>query len=435
MTPQQPDNESDCYVSSVDAFLNSVDLPLDWQWDFYRDLHSHPELSMQEERTAAHIADKLAEFDCDVHTGIGGCGLIAIFRNGDGPTVTMRADFDALPVEESTGVPYASTAEGITAQGNRTKIMHACGHDMHTTALLGCCALLDANRDEWNGTFIALFQPSEENGAGALAMVNDGLLDIMPRPDVVFGQHIFPGPAGAVMSMPGPALAAADTIRIQIFGRSAHGSMPHLSIDPTFVAAMIVVRLQGIVGREIPPSEFAVITVGTLSAGNTNNTIPESAELVLNCRTYNEDVKADLYEAIERVVRAECAASRCPKEPSISFSDHAPLTDNSPEVFARVRRTFDGVFGDDSIDGSPWTASEDFSQVPRAYGAPYLFWMVGATPRDMWEAALAADRIAEDIPSNHMPTFLPDYEPTAAAATKAAAAAVLTYLGVNAQMD
>ncbi|MDU0478002.1 amidohydrolase [Staphylococcus chromogenes] len=408
--------------------VTSTHVDLSWQRAFYEDLHSHPELSTHEERTAARIAEKLADFNCDVTTGIGGNGIVAIFRNGDGPTALFRADFDALPVEELTGVPYASTATGTTEEGLVTKLMHACGHDMHTTALLGACALLDASRDRWSGTFIALFQPSEENGMGALAMVNDGLATHIPRPDVAFGQHIGPGRAGEIMSMSGPALAAADSIDIVIHGKSSHGSMPHLSVDPTFVAAMIVVRLQGIVGREIPPSEFAVVTVGTLASGNTNNTIPEKARLVLNCRTYNDDVKHDLYEAIERVVQAECAASACPKPAEITYFSHAPLTDNSPELFDRVRPVFDELFGTASVDGTPWTASEDFSQVPRHFGTPYLFWMVGATPAAQWDKAVAEDRVLEDIPSNHMGTFLPDYEPTVTASTNAAAAAVLAYL-------
>ncbi|MEJ6012595.1 amidohydrolase [Corynebacterium sp. H127] len=417
-------------MSEITSILAQSTVDLGWQREFYRDLHTHPELSMQEKRTAQQILRKLADFDCEVISGIGGYGIIAIFRNGAGPTAVMRADFDALPVEEKTGIDFASVAEGVTPQGVRTKLMHACGHDMHTTALLGCCALLDDLREHWSGTFVALFQPSEENGAGALRMVQDNLKEVMPRPDVVFGQHIGPGAAGTIRSMPGPALAAADSIRIKIFGKSSHGSMPHLSIDPTFVAAMVVVRLQGIVGREIPPSEFAVITVGTLSSGNSNNTIPESAYLVLNCRTYNDEIKKDLYAAIERVVRGECAASGCPQPPTFEYTNHAPLTDNDPEVFARVRSNFDAVFGEDSVDGAPWTASEDFSQIPRAYDAPYLYWMLGATPREQWEKAVATDRIAEDVPSNHMSTFLPDFEPTVTTANKAAATAILTYLAI-----
>ncbi|AKK03459.1 amidohydrolase [Corynebacterium epidermidicanis] len=415
-------------MHNVANIIRDLNVDVSWQRAFYEDLHTHPELSFQEERTAARIAEKLTEFDCEVTTGIGGNGIVAIFRNGEGPTALMRADFDALPVEETTGVPFASTATGTTEEGLVTKLMHACGHDMHTTALLGACAFIDAARSSWSGTFIALFQPSEENGMGAMAMVNDGLANHIPRPDVAFAQHVGPGRAGEIMSMPGPALAAADSIDIVIHGKSSHGSMPHLSVDPTFVAAMIVVRLQGIVGREIPPSEFAVVTVGTLASGNTNNTIPAKARLVLNCRTYNDEIKKNLYEAIERVVQAECQASGCPAPADITYFSHAPLTDNSPEVYERVRPVFDDVFGAYSVDGTPWTASEDFSQIPRHFDTPYLFWMVGATPAAQWEKAVAEDRVLEDIPSNHMGNFLPDYKPTVKASTEAAVAAVLTYL-------
>lgn len=395
-------------ITDLADFINNHTVDLSWQQACYEHLHAYPELSGQEVETAAFIQDKLAAFDCEVISGIGGHGIVAIFRNNAGPTVLFRADFDALPVEETTGVAFASQRPGT---------MHACGHDIHTTALLGLCALLDASRNRWHGTFIALFQPAEETASGAAAMVADGLTSRIPVPDVCFGQHVVAGRAGKVMSMPGPALAACDTITIEIFGKSAHGSMPHLSIDPTFIAAMVVVRLQGIVGREVSPEDFAVVTVGTLSSGHTNNTIPDTATLVLNCRFYSDDVKHRVYAAIERVVRAECLASGCEREPEFSYSNHGELTDNSPEVFSTVRPAFDAVFGTDSTDATRWTASEDFSEIPRAFGVPYLYWTVGINTDEA------------DAPVNHMGTFLPDYEPSMSATTRAAAAAVLSYLG------
>ncbi|GAB3590378.1 putative hydrolase YxeP [Corynebacterium faecale] len=420
-------------MSYISDLLRNHGVDLSWQEAVYQDLHEHPELSGFEMETSRTILTQLKRFDCEIISPLGGYGVVAIFRNGDHenhPVALMRADFDGLPVKETTGLPWASTRVR-PLNGNNVPVMHACGHDMHTTALLGACALLDERRDAWEGTFIALFQPSEENARGANAMVADGLVDKIPRPDVCFGQHVVPGPAGAVMSMPGAALAACDSIDIRIQGRSAHGSMPHNSIDPTYVAAMIVVRLQGIVGREVSPEDFAVVSVGTLQSGNSNNTIPSEARLVLNCRFYNDTVKKKVYRAIERVVRGECLASGIEHEPVIEYFAHGELTDNDVEVFARVRPTFDEVFGPASFTGDRWTASEDFPNIPMALNSPYLYWTIGATPAGDWARAVAADRVAQDVPANHMGDFVPDFEPTVSAATTAAAAAVLTYLGAT----
>lgn len=393
---------------------------------FYQWMHANPELSTLEEETAAAIIKQVSPLADVLHTGVGGHGVIAQINNGDGPVVLMRADFDGLPVEETTGVSFASTKRQVGPDGVEVPTMHACGHDMHTTALIALLQLLHAARSQWKGTFIALFQPAEETASGALAMVDDRLAELIPTPDVCFGQHIVPGPAGTVYSMPGAALAACDTITITLYGRSAHGSMPHLSIDPSFLAAMIVVRLQGIVGREVSPFDFAVVTVGSLIAGHTHNTIPEEATLVFNCRFYNDEVKQRTYEAIERVVRAEALASGCEKEPTFEYSFHGELTDNDAAVFDRVRPAFDAVLGKRSVDATPWTASEDFSFIPRAFGVPYLFWTVGMTPAAQWEAAAAGNG---QVPGNHMGTFLPDFKPTFDSCLRAAATAVLSYLG------
>ena len=263
-------------MADIDELLSGTDADLGFQETFYRQMHKNPELSGEEEHTAEMIAGKLADFDCTVTRGIGGHGLVAVFDNGPGPVVLMRADFDGLPVKEQTGSPFASTKVVKGKDGNPTYVMHACGHDMHTTALLGACAILDSCRDDWSGTFVALFQPAEEDSTGALSMVNGKLASIIPKPDVCLGQHVVPGPSGQVMTMPGAALAACDSVTITIHGRSAHASMPHNSIDPTFVAAMIVIRLQAIVGREVSPEDFAVVSVGTLESGHSNNTIPDT---------------------------------------------------------------------------------------------------------------------------------------------------------------
>lgn len=415
-----------------DALAHAVHhhgVDLSWQRAFYEDLHAHPELSKQEAETAGRILTGLDGVDGEVISSIGGHGIVVILRNGEGPCALFRADFDALPVEEHTGVPYASTQTCTDLSGRVQPVMHACGHDMHTTALMGLLHILDQRRDLWSGTFLGLFQPSEENGQGALAMIDDGLLTLVPRPDVCLGQHIMPGPAGRVFSMPGAQFATCDSIRITIPGRSSHGSMPHKAIDPTYVAAMIIVRLQGIVGREVDPNDFAVVSVGTLRAGTANNIIPESAELVLNCRFYDRDVRTRVYAAIRRVVEGECLASGCVAPPEIEFFDHGEMIDNDPATFAAVRPAFDAVFGEESVDASRVTPSEDFANLPKAWGVPYLYWVVGCTPREQWEQAAALGRIDHDIPVNHQSTFLPDYEPTVYATTHAALSAVLTSIG------
>lgn len=413
---------------AIAHLVNNHGVDLEWLQPLYQHLHANPELSGMEEETAARIAAELNRFDCEVTSHIGGHGIVALFRNGTGPTVLMRADFDALPVEEATGAPFASTKKMVRKDGSETFVMHACGHDMHVTGLLGACAILDAHREAWQGTFVALFQPSEEDSTGAEAMISGGLGQLIPRPDVCLGQHIVAGPAGQVMTMPGAALAACDTVTIDIFGRSAHGSSPQDSIDPTVIAAMIVVRLQAIVAREVSPFDFAVISVGTLQAGNTNNTIPATAKLVLNCRFYSEKIRERVYASLQRVVKAECYASGCEKEPVFTWSCHGELTDNDPLVFHTVRPVFDACFGADSTNAQPWTASEDFSNIPRYFGAPYLFWTVGVTPRTQWDLAVEHDSVARDIPGNHMSRFLPDFAPTASACVRAGAAAVLAYL-------
>lgn len=411
------------------AIFRNHGVDLSWQRDVYQHLHATPELSALEENTALYLAQRLRQLDgYEVIENIGGHGLVGILRNGEGPTVLYRADIDALPVEEHTGVPYASTVSSISREGVPSKVMHACGHDMHMTAGLGAAEVLHGTRDRWSGTVIILFQPAEETASGAQGMINDGLAELIPRPDVCFGLHVVPGPAGVVMTAPGPVLAGCDTITIDLTGRSAHGSMPQNSVDPTYLAASIVLRLQGIVGREVSPHEFAVVSVGTLQSGNSNNTIPGTARIVLNIRFYDNDVRTILVNAIERVVRGECYASGVPVEPTIIYSDHGEVTDNDPEVFAQLRPSFDEVFGTDSIDAARWTASEDFSDIPRGLGSPYLYWTVGVTPREKWEAAVAAERVIEDIPSNHMSTFLPDYEPTVYSATSSAVLACLSHL-------
>jgi hippurate hydrolase len=257
----------------------------------YRDVHAHPELSMREHRTAALAAKHLQDHGYDVTTGVGETGVVGLLRNGEGPTVMLRADMDALPIREATGLDYASTATAEDPDGQMVPVAHACGHDMHVAWLMGATALLGGNRASWGGTLIALFQPGEETAQGARAMIADGLLERFPKPEVVLGQHVMVGPAGMVAGSAGPITSAADSLEIRLFGRGAHGSMPQASVDPVVMAAAVVMRLQTIVSRETAATDSAVVTVGVLQAGTKENVIPDEAVIRLNVRTFDERVR------------------------------------------------------------------------------------------------------------------------------------------------
>ncbi|WP_285032773.1 amidohydrolase [Mycolicibacterium sp. lyk4-40-TYG-92] len=399
-----------------------------WQEDLYRDLHEHPELSHQEHRTAKLVSDKLTELGYQVTDGIGGTGVVGILRNGDGASVLMRADMDALPVAEATGLPYASTVRGTDAAGKDVPVMHACGHDAHVTCLLGAAALLAEGRDHWQGTAIALFQPAEEVGGGAAGMVADGLADVVGKVDVALGQHVAPAPAGYVGTRSGPVMAAADSIRVTVYGRGGHGSMPNATIDPVVLAAMIVIRLQTIVSREVAPTETVVLTVGSINSGTKSNIIGDHAVLELNMRTYDEAVRSAVIAAVKRIVVAECQASDSPKEPEFEFYDQFPVTDNDAAATERVHDAFVEQFGDRVLAIPQASASEDFSDIPRALGVPYTYWMFGGIDAAEFTRAAEAGRINQDIPVNHSPTFGPVIQPTLDTGTEALVVAALSWL-------
>jgi amidohydrolase len=400
-----------------------------WQEDFYRDLHAHPELSHQETRTAAKVADRLRAAQCEVHAGVGGTGVVAIVRNGEGPAVLLRADMDALPVREATGLPYASRVTATGPEGTEVPVMHACGHDVHVTCLLGAVELLAGATADWQGTLVAVFQPAEEVGDGARGMVEDGLARLVGPVDVAMGQHVLAFPAGQVATRRGPVLAAADSMRITVYGRGAHGSMPQASIDPVVLAAMIVVRLQTVISRETHPGEPAVLTVGSVQAGTKSNVIPDHATILLNVRTYNDGTRSAILDAIERIVTAECTASRSPRPPELELFDRFPITDNDPAVTERVAAAFAGHFGDDAGPLPLQTASEDFSDLPRALGAPYSYWGIGGADRSLYEQARATGRLSEDVPVNHSAHFAPVLQPTLDTGTAALTVAALAWLG------
>jgi hippurate hydrolase len=349
-------------------------------------------------------------------------------RNGDGRTVLLRADMDALPVEEATGLPYASTATATNASGAEVPVMHACGHDVHVTCLLGAAQLLSDGAEHWSGTVVAVFQPAEEVGDGARTMVEDHLGELIPTVDVALAQHVLPAPAGLVGTHGGPVLSAADSMKITVHGRGGHGSMPQATIDPVVLAAMIVIRLQTVISRETDPGETAVLTVGSIAAGTSSNVIPDHAVLQLNVRTYDDATRTAILDAIHRIVVAECQASGSPKDPEFQMFDRYPLTDNDPDVTERVTTAFTAFFGDRAVTMPMQTASEDFSDIPTALGVPYTYWGIGGTDPDTYRTAQQAGRVAQDIPVNHSATFAPVIQPTLDTGTEALVVAALAWL-------
>jgi amidohydrolase len=416
---------ADSPVTSVLAGLDGVRAG---QEDFYRDLHRHPELSHREQRTAGMVVDWLERCGVRVHRGVGGTGVVGVLENGDGPVVLLRADMDALPVRESTGLPYASTVMATDADGTEVPVAHACGHDVHVTCLLGAAQLLAGASDRWAGTVVTLFQPAEETGDGARGMLDDGLAQIIPAPDVAFAQHVLPAPAGRVGTRAGPVLSAADSMRITVHGRGGHGSMPQATVDPVVLAAMIVIRLQTIVSRETPPAETAVLTVGSVEAGTKSNVIPDRAVVQLNIRSYDEQTRSAMLDAIRRIVVAECHASGSPTDPEFELFDRFPLTNNDPVTTERVAGVFGEFFGEQAGPLAQQSASEDFSDLPTALGIPYTYWGIGGTDPDTYRRAEAAGRVAQDIPVNHSGEFAPVIQPTLDTGTQALVVAALAWL-------
>lgn len=401
----------------------------DWQEELYRDLHQHPELSHQEHRTAAIVAERLSAAGFDVITGVGGTGVIGVLRNGPGPTVLLRADMDALPIKEQTGLTYASAVVATPdGEGGEVPVMHACGHDMHTACLIGAAHLLAGGVRHWHGSLVTVFQPAEETIDGARGMVDDGLADHIGPVDVVLGQHVSPLPAGTLATIPGPSFAGGASIRITVYGRGGHASTPQNTVDPAVLAAAIVLRLQGIVAREIQPGEPAVVTVGSLHVGTKANIIAEDAELLVNIRFYSDTVRETLLAAIRRIVIGECAASGCPRDPDFEVFEQAPVTDNDVEVTARVNAALSAVFGADALITPPLiTGSEDFSEIARGVQAPYSFWLFGGADPALFASALASGTLT-DLPANHSPRFAPLIQPTLDTGTTALVAAALAWL-------
>jgi amidohydrolase len=397
---------------SSDPALRNLDALLPDLEALYKDVHSHPELSMQETRTAGLAAKRLRAVGYEVTTGVGKTGVVGLLRNGDGPIVMLRADMDALPVEEATDLPYASTVKVTDREGRTVPVSHMCGHDMHVTWLAGATKLLAEAPTAWRGTLMAVFQPGEETAEGAQAMIDDGLFKRFAKPDVVLGQHVMVGPSGTVAGRAGAITSAADSLQIRLFGRGAHGSMPQASIDPVVMAAATVMRLQTIVSREVAAGEAAVITVGALQAGTKENVIPDEAIIKLNVRTFDAGVRTRVLAAIERIVNAEAEASGAPRKPETTTLDHYPLNVNNQDASKRVVDAFRRHFGAERVrETGPAPASEDFGSFGSEWHSPSVFWFVGGTDPATYAAAKAANRLNE-LPVNHSPKFAPVIHPT-----------------------
>ncbi|MDT3672160.1 MAG: amidohydrolase [Aromatoleum sp.] len=378
----------------------------------YQDFHANPELSMQEHRTAGIVAAWLRERGYEVTEAVGATGVVGLLRNGEGPTVLMRADMDALPIAESTGLPYSSRKTGTDRFGQPTAIAHSCGHDMHVAWLMGASEILAANLGAWRGTAMMVFQPGEETGQGARAMIEDGMIRRFPKPDVTLAQHVMPLSAGRIGWRTGTMLSAGDSWEVTLFGRGAHGSMPQKSVDPVVMAASAVMRLQTVVSREVAMTDSAVVSVCTLRAGMNENVIPDQALLRLNIRTFKDEVRTRVLAVVRRILEAEAAASGAPRPPEFSVLSEFPLTRNDEGATRKVVAALERHFGSDRIaEISPASASEDFGLFGTAWNVPTVFWVIGGIDPVLYEEARKAGRL-DELPANHAPNFAPVVDPT-----------------------
>jgi amidohydrolase len=377
----------------------------------YKDIHAHPELSMQETRTSGIAANHLKALGFEVTTEVGKTGVVGILRNGDGATVMLRADMDALPIKEATGLPYASTVTGTDPSGKTVPVAHSCGHDMHVACLIGATSLFAKSRDAWRGTLMAVFQPGEETAQGAKAMIDDGMFKRFPKPDVVLGQHVMSLPSGNIDWRAGIVTSSADSLQIRMFGRGAHGSMPESSIDPVVMAAATVMRLQTIVSREVAPTDSAVVTIGSLQAGTKENIIPDEALIKLNVRTFDEGVRKRVLAAIERIAKAEAAASGAPRPPEITPLD--AFLENFPA--GSIEQT------------KPTMASEDFGCFGAGWDVPAVYWFFGGDDLAVYATAKKEGKLSS-LPTNHNPAFAPVIHPTLETGVKALVVAAHAWL-------
>jgi len=375
----------------------------------YLDVHQNPELSSHETHTAAKLASRLRSLGYDVTEHVGGNGIVAVLKNGPGPTIMLRTELDALPVEEKTGLPYASKVHTRDDAGRDVPVMHACGHDLHMASLIGTAAVMALSKTTWHGTLMLIGQPAEEEISGAKKMIEDGFLTRFPKPDVGVALHVGNDfPAGKVAVAPGYAYASADSLRITIYGKGGHGAAPQITVDPIVIAARTVLALQTIVSREVKPGEPAVVTVGYIQAGTKNNIIPDQAELGLTIRTYKAEVRKQILAAIARIVKAEADAAGVPREPSIEEYEATTAVYNNPELAQRLTGALRAALGKDNLaTAEPLMVSEDYSYFIEQGIPSFYFGLGGADPRKYAEAEITGIK----LPFNHSSLFAPDVDP------------------------
>jgi len=375
----------------------------------YLDLHQNPELSAHEVQTAAKLAGRLRGLGYEVTEHVGGTGIVAILKNGAGPAVMLRTELDALPVEEKTGLAYASKVRTKDDAGHDVPVMHACGHDLHMASILGTAAVMAHSKDTWHGTLMLVGQPAEETIGGAKGMLADGLLIRFPKPDVAVAMHV--GnllPAGKVGIVPGVYNTNADSLRITIYGKGGHGAAPQTTVDPIVIAARTILTLQTIVSREVKPGELAIITVGYIHAGTKNNIIPDQAELGLTVRTNKPEVRKQVLAGIARITKEEAEAAGARPRPLIDHDESTDLVYNDPALAERMKEALEAAMGKDNVvTEEPITASEDFSYYV-AQGIPGFYFSLGGADPEKFAEAKAAGTM---LPSNHSPLFAPDVDP------------------------
>ena len=398
----------------------------------YLHLHQNPELSFHEEKTSERMAAELRSLGFTVTEKVGGYGVVGVLKNGEGPTVLLRADMDALPVLEKTGKPYASKATTVDGQGNTVSIMHACAHDVNMTVFVGAARRLTAMTDKWRGTLVMIAQPAEEVGAGARAMLKDGLFERFPRPDYNFGLHVSASvPAGKVIYTKGYVMANVDSVDLTVYGVGGHGAYPHRTKDPVVLSAQIINALQTLVSRELKPIDAGVVTVGSIHGGTKHNVIPDKVHLQLTVRSYTDEARAMLLEGIKRIAEGQAMAMGLPRDklPVMKIKDEStPSVYNNPELADRIVKVLRTKFDDERlIPGEPVMGGEDFAQYGRVEPKiPSLFLWIGGVEADKYARAMESGEV---LPSLHSPFFAPDPQPTILTGVEVMTTSALELLG------